>query len=381
MNLTDLLPELLKGLLNFSFGNALMIAVGAVLIYLGIAKEYEPVLLLPIGFGCILANIPLAGMTATEGMTPISGVMAVLYKAGISTELFPLLIFVGVGAMIDFSPLLAQPRMVLLGAAGQFGIFGTLILAILLGFPLNQAASIGVIGAIDGPTSIFVATKLAPELLAPIAVAAYSYMSLIPIIQPPLMKLLTTKKERLIRMDYAPKPISQRTLVIFPIALTVVVGILVPEATPLISMLMLGNLLKVSGVVDRLSKAAENEIINIATLFLGLVVGATMTAEAFLNWDTGKIMLLGLLAFALDTVAGLLFGKLMSFLSGGKINPLIGAAGISAFPMAGRLVAKMAQDEDFDNFILMHAMGANTAGQLGSVMAGGILLAIVSKLT
>jgi len=374
MNLTDLLPELLKGLLNFSFGNALMITVGALLIYLAIAKEYEPVLLLPIGFGCILANIPLAGMTAAEGM------MGVLYKAGISTELFPLLIFVGVGAMIDFSPLLAQPRMVLLGAAGQFGIFGTLILAILLGFPLNQAASIGVIGAIDGPTSIFVATKLAPELLAPIAVAAYSYMSLIPIIQPPLMKLLTTKKERMIRMEYAPRLISQRTLVIFPIALTVVVGLLVPEATPLISMLMLGNLLKVSGVVERLSKAAENEIINIATLFLGLVVGATMTAEAFLNWDTGKIMLLGLLAFALDTVTGLLFGKLMSFFSGGKINPLIGAAGISAFPMAGRLAAKMAQDEDFDNFILMHAMGANTAGQLGSVMAGGILLAIVSKI-
>ena len=374
MNLTDLLPELLKGLTHFTFGNAVMLAIGAVLVYLAIAKEYEPVLLLPIGFGCILANIPLAGMTASEGM------MGVLYNAGISTEIFPLLIFVGVGAMIDFSPLLAQPRMVLLGAAGQFGIFGTLILAILLGFPLNQAASIGVIGAIDGPTSIFVATKLAPELLAPIAVAAYSYMSLIPIIQPPLMRLLTTKKERMIRMDYAPKPISRRTLVIFPIAITVVVGLLVPEATPLISMLMLGNLLKVSGVVERLSKAAENEIINIATLFLGLAIGATMSAAAFLNVDTIKIMLLGLLAFVLDTVAGLLFGKLMSFLSGGKINPLIGAAGISAFPMAGRLAARMAQDEDYDNFILMHAMGANTAGQLGSVMAGGILLAIVSKL-
>ena len=374
MNLTDLLPELLKGLTHFTLGNAVMIVVGLVLIYLAVAKEYEPVLLLPIGFGCILANIPLAGMTAAEGM------MGTLYNAGISTELFPLLIFVGVGAMIDFSPLLSQPRMVLLGAAWQFGIFGTLILAILLGFPLNQAASIGVIGAIDGPTSIFVATKLAPELLAPIAVAAYSYMSLVPIIQPPLMRLLTTKEERMIRMDYAPRPISQRTLVIFPIAITVVVGLLVPEATPLISMLMLGNLLKVSGVVERLSKAAENEIINIATLFLGLAIGATMSAAAFLNVDTIKIMLLGLLAFALDTVAGLLFGKLMSFLSGGKINPLIGAAGISAFPMAGRLAARMAQDEDYDNFILMHAMGANTAGQLGSVMAGGILLAIVSKL-
>jgi oxaloacetate decarboxylase beta subunit len=290
------------------------------------------------------------------------------------------LIFVGVGAMIDFSPLLAQPRMALLGAAGQFGIFGTLILAIALGFPLNEAASIGVIGAIDGPTSIFVATKLAPELLAPIAVAAYSYMSLIPIIQPPLMKLLTTKKERMIRMEYTPKPISQTTLAFFPILLTLVVGLLVPEATPLIAMLMLGNLLKVSGVVDRLSKAAQNEIINIATLFLGLAIGATMNAESFLNLATIQILGLGLIAFVLDTVAGLLFGKLMSVISGYKINPLIGASGISAFPMAGRLAAKVANDEDSDNFILMHAMGANTAGQLGSVIAGGILLAIVSKL-
>jgi len=374
MDFQSLLPELAKGLINFRWGNGVMILAALILIYLAVFKEIEPVLLLPIGFGCLLANIPLAGMTIADGM------MGVLYNAGIKTELFPLLIFVGVGAMIDFSPLLAQPKLVLLGAAGQFGIFGTLLLAIALGFPLNQAASIGVIGAIDGPTSIFVASKLAPELLAPIAVAAYSYMSLIPIIQPPLMRLLTTKKERLIRMDYAPKPISQKTLILFPIVLTLVIGLLVPEATPLISMLMLGNLLKVSGVVPRLSKAAENEIINISTLFLGLAIGATMSAEAFLNFDTGKIMALGLIAFALDTVAGLLFGKLMCVLSGYKINPLIGAAGISAFPMAGRLAAKTANDEDPHNFILMHAMGANTAGQLGSVIAGGVLLAIVSKL-
>ncbi len=374
MDLTSLLPELLKGILHFTWGNALMIAVALVLIYLAVYKEIEPVLLLPIGFGCLLANIPLAGMTAAEGM------MGVLYKAGISTEIFPLLIFVGVGAMIDFSPLLAQPRMALLGAAGQFGIFGTLILAIVLGFPLNQAASIGVIGAIDGPTSIFVATKLAPELLAPIAVAAYSYMSLIPIIQPPLMKLLTTKRERQICMEYTPKPISQKTLIFFPLVLTLVVGLLVPEATPLIAMLMLGNLLKVSGVVERLSKSAQNEIINVATLFLGLTIGATMAAESFLSLATIKILGLGLIAFVLDTVAGLLFGKLMAILSGYKINPLIGASGISAFPMAGRIAAKMANEEDPNNFILMHAMGANTAGQLGSVIAGGILLAIVSKL-
>ena len=374
MNIAELLPELLKGILHFTWGNAVMITAALILIYLAIYKEIEPVLLLPIGFGCLLANIPLAGMTAAEGM------MGVLYNAGIATELFPLLIFVGVGAMIDFSPLLAQPKMALLGAAGQFGIFGTLILAIALGFPLNEAASIGVIGAIDGPTSIFVATKLAPELLAPIAVAAYSYMSLIPIIQPPLMKLLTTKKERLIRMEYTPKPISQTTLAFFPIILTLVVGLLVPEATPLIAMLMLGNLLRVSGVVDRLSKSAQNEIINIATLFLGLTIGATMSAASFLNLATIKILGLGLIAFVLDTVAGLLFGKLMAILSGYKINPLIGASGISAFPMAGRLAAKVANDEDQDNFILMHAMGANTAGQLGSVIAGGILLAIVSNL-
>lgn len=378
MNITELLPEVLKGFMHFTWGNAVMITAALALIYLAVYKEIEPVLLLPIGFGCLLANIPLAGMTAGENV--ISGMMGVLYNAGIATELFPLLIFVGVGAMIDFRPLLAQPKMALLGAAGQFGIFGTLILATAIGFPLNQAASIGVIGAIDGPTSIFVATKLAPELLAPIAVAAYSYMSLIPIIQPPLMKMLTTKKERLIQMEYTPKPISQKALVFFPIVLTLVVGLLVPEATPLIAMLMLGNLLKISGVVDRLSKAAQNEIINIATLFLGLAIGATMNAESFLNLATIKILGLGLLAFVLDTVAGLLFGKLMAVLSGYKINPLIGASGISAFPMAGRLAAKVANDEDQNNFILMHAMGANTAGQLGSVIAGGILLAIVSKL-
>ncbi len=374
MDISTILPDLIKGLSNFQPGNLVMIVVGATLIALAVLKEYEPVLLLPIGFGCIIANIPLTGMTDGHGL------FSLLYNAGISTELFPLLIFIGVGAMIDFSPLLAMPQMVLLGAAGQFGIFGTLILATLLGFPLNEAASIGVIGAIDGPTSIFVASQLAPELLAPIAVAAYSYMSLVPIIQPPLMRLLTTRKERQIRMEYAPRPVSKRARILFPVVVTLVVGLLVPDATPLISMLMLGNLLRESGVVERLNKSAQNEIANIATLFLGVTIGSTMDAGSFLNLATLQILLLGLLAFALDTVAGLLFGKFMAFITRGKVNPLIGAAGISAFPMAGRLVAQMAQEDDCDNYLLMHAMGANTAGQLGSVMAGGVLLAIVSGL-
>lgn len=374
MDLTQLLPELIKGLTQLTLGNIAMLAAGLILIGLGIFKEYEPVLLIPIGFGCLLANIPL------NGMLDETGLFGVLYKVGISTEIFPLLIFIGVGAMIDFSPLLAQPKLVLLGAAGQFGIFATLILAVGLGFPMNEAASIGVIGAIDGPTSIYVATKLAPSLLAPIAVAAYSYMSLIPIIQPPIMKLLTTRKERQIRMDYTPRPISKKILIIFPIVITIAVGLLVPDATALISMLMLGNLLREAGVVDRLSRAAQNEIINIATLFLGLTIGSTMVASSFLNIRTIQILVLGLFAFVIDTVAGLLFGKLMCVLSKGRINPLIGACGISAFPMAGRLSAKMATDEDHDNFILMHAMGTNTAGQLGSVIAGGVLLSIVSNL-
>lgn len=359
---------------NFTWKNVIMILVGLILIYLAIKKEYEPVLLLPIGFGCILANL---GMAATADGT---GFLSVLYRAGIQTELFPLLIFVGVGGMIDFSPLLAQPKMALLGAAGQFGIFGTLVLAVLLGFNIKEAAAIGSIGAIDGPTAIFVSGKLAPELLAPIAVAAYSYMSLVPIIQRPVMKLLTTRKERRIRMEYAPRAVSKQALIIFPIVVTIVVSLIAPEAAPLIAALMLGNLLKESGVVDRLNKSAQNEIINISTLFLGLTIGGTMQADSFLQVATLKVLGLGLIAFILDTIMGLLFGKLMAFFSKGKINPLIGACGISAFPMAGRLSAKMAQDEDFDNFILMHAMGANTAGQLASVIAGGLLLTLVNLL-
>jgi sodium ion-translocating decarboxylase beta subunit len=369
MDFTALLQELSKGFANFTAGNALMIVVALVLIYLAVWKEYEPVLLLPIGFGCLLANL---------GMSNEVGFMKVIYDAGIKTEIFPLVIFIGVGAMIDFSPLLAQPSMVLLGAAGQFGIYGALLLALVLGFPLNQAAAIGVIGAIDGPTAIFVGSKLAPEILAPIAVAAYSYMSLIPIIQPPIMRLMTTRKERLIRMEYAAKPVSRLTLVVFPILVTVLVALVAPDAALLMAALMLGNLLREALVVDRLSKMVQNELINIATLFLGLAIGSTMTAQSFLNVNTMMILGLGLLAFVLDTVAGLLFGKLMAVVTKGKVNPLIGACGISAFPMAGRLSAKMALEEDPTNYILMHAMGSNTAGQLGSVIAGGLLLALVN---
>ncbi len=372
MNGIDL-SNLAAGLMAVTWQSVLMMAVGGLLIYLAIAKEYEPMLLLPIGVGCIIGNLPLSAMIDPNE----NGMLYILKVAGVSNELFPLLIFIGVGVMMDFRPLLAEPLFALMGAAGQFGIFGTLILAVLLGFPMNEAASIGIIGAIDGPTSIYVANKLAPDLLGVISVVAYSYMSLVPIIQPPIMRLLTTKEERMTHMEYAPRPVSKLALVLFPIIVTIAIGILVPQAAPLISALMLGNLLKEAGVVQRLAHASENEIINVSTLFLGLVVGSTMTASSFIRLDTLKILLLGLFAFGLDTAAGLLFGKFLYLVSGKRINPLIGAAGISAFPMAGRLVQKVAQEDDFSNFILMHAMGANTSGQLGSVIAGGVLLTLV----
>ena len=364
---------------------AVMLVIGFVLIGLAIIKEYEPTLLLPIGFGCVLANLGMSSYQMVEiNGAQQPGFMKVLYDAGISTELFPLLIFIGVGAMIDFRPLLAMPKMVILGAAGQFGIYGTLILGCLLAkfipslnWGLAEAASIGTIGAIDGPTAIYVASKIAPHMLGPIAVAAYSYMSLIPIIQPPIMRALTSKKDRMIHMDYAPREVSDRAVIVFPMFVTIIISILSPDAAPLIAALMLGNLLKESKVVERLDKAAQNEIINVSTLFLGLAVGATMTGDQFLDWGVLFIMALGLLAFVLDTVAGVLFGQVMKIITGGKINPLIGACGISAFPMAGRIAAQIALEDDPDNFILMHAMGANTSGQLGSVVAGGVLLALV----
>jgi oxaloacetate decarboxylase beta subunit len=306
------------------------------------------------------------------------GLLTVLKQFGVDNELYPLLIFVGIGALTDFGPLLENPRMVLIGAAGQFGIFGTLLLALFLGFDLNEAASIGIIGAIDGPTSIYVSSLLAPHLLGPIAVCAYSYMSLVPIIQPPIMRLLTSRKERTIRMPYSQRSISRRTRILFPLVVTLVVGILVPFATPLIGMLMLGNLMRESGAVERLTKASAQEIANVVTLFLGLAIGSTMQAEAFLKADTLKILVLGILAFGFDTAAGLLFAKGMNWLTHGGLNPLIGAAGISAFPMAARVVQRFGQEEDFENFLLMHAMGANAAGQVASVVAGGVVLALLA---
>lgn len=367
----ETLGLLLQGIANVSVASVVMLLVAFVLMYLGIVKDYEPLLLVPIGAGCMLANLPLSPMIADEGM------LKILYHAGIGNELFPLLIFIGIGALTDFGPLLENPRMVLLGAAGQFGIFLTLIFALIFGFSRPEAASIGIIGAIDGPTSIYVSGLLAPHLLGPITVAAYSYMSLVPIIMPPIMYLLTTKKERLIRMEYSKRTISRRTRILFPIVVTVVVGTLVPFATPLIGTLMLGNLMKESGAVERLTKASSQEIANMVTLFLGLAIGSTMVGAEFLKLSTLAILLLGIVAFAVDTAAGILFGKFLNVISGGKFNPLIGAAGISAFPMAARVVQRVAQEEDFENFLLMHAMGANAAGQVASVVAGGVLLALM----
>jgi len=349
-----------------------MIAVGGVLIYLAIAKQYEPVLLLPIGFGAILTNLPLTGIADADGF------LGILYKAGIPTELFPLFIFIAVGAMTDFGPLLENPKMALLGAAGQIGIFGTLMLALVFGFELKEAASIGIIGAIDGPTAIYVSSKLAPHLLGPIAVCAYSYMSLVPIIQPPVMRLLTTDAERKVRMPYTQKPVARVVRILFPILVTVVVSLIAPKASPLIAALMFGNLLRESGVVEGLSNSAQKELGNLTTLFLGIVIGSTMVGTSFLQMQTLAILGMGLLAFVLDTVGGILFGKLMYVLSGKKFNPLIGAAGISAFPMSARIVHRFAQEYDYQNFLLMHAMGANAAGQLASVVAGGVVLALLA---
>ncbi len=367
----ELVRRLLAGVLALDAATALMLAIGGLLIWLAVAREYEPLLLLPIGAGCILTNLPLSPLAGDDGL------LRILYRMGVENELYPLLVFVGIGAMTDFGPLLANPRMVLLGAAGQFGIFGTLMLALALGFTLPEAASIGIIGAIDGPTSIYVSNLLAPHLLGPITVVAYSYMSLVPLIQPPIMRALTTPAQRRLRMPYLAAEISRRTRVLFPVAVTVAVAVLVPMAVPLVGTLMLGNLLRESGVVERLAGTSSRELANVVTLFLGLSIGSTMRADAFLRVSTLSILVLGMVAFALDTAAGLLFARFLNVVSGGRFNPLVGAAGISAFPMAARVVNKVGLEEDFENFLLMHAMGANAAGQIASVVAGGVLLALM----
>ncbi len=374
------LLKLVEGVLEFQPGYLVMYLIGGLLIYFAVAKDYEPMLLLPIGFGAILVNLPFSVIWGSGAEV---GLLQLLYNSGILTELFPALIFIGIGAMTDFRPLFATPKMIFFGAAAQFGIFFT-VLAVLgltkifpaLGFSLYDAVSIGIIGAADGPTSIVVASKFSTKLLAPISVAAYSYMALVPIIQPPVIRMLTTKQERRIRMKYGDVKTPKWVMVLFPIGVTVLAGILAPYSVPLIGLLMFGNLLREAGVVERLSNAAQNELSNIVTLLLGITIGATMHYERFLQLQTLVILALGLVAFVFDTAGGVLFAKLINLFSKEKINPMIGAAGISAFPMASRIVQRMAKEEDPQNFLLMQAAGANVAGQLGSVIAGGIILSV-----
>ena len=357
--------------LNMEAGQAVMWLIGGVLIYLAIAKNMEPALLLPMGFGAILMNLPDSGAAA---------VLRRLFELGIAEyELFPLLLFLGIGAMIDFQPLLANPKLMLFGAAAQFGIFFTLCLASLLGFPLKDAASIAVIGAADGPTSIYVATVLESRYLPAILVAAYSYMALVPMIQPPVIRLCTTSAERKIRMDYKGKPVSRTTRVLFPILVTLVAGLAAPDAAALIGFLMFGNLLRECGVLDSLSDTARNVLANLVTLLLGLSVSAQMTAEAFLRPETLMILGLGLVAFIMDTAGGIFLAKLMNLFCREKLNPMIGAAGISAFPMSARVVHKLGLQEDNQNFLLMQAVGVNVSGQIASVIAGGLILALVRR--
>jgi sodium ion-translocating decarboxylase beta subunit len=370
------LRDLGQGFASITWQSAIMVAIGCVLLYLAVDKKIEPLLLVPIGFGIILGNLPLAGLSAHDE----GGIINILYNAGILTEIFPSLLFIGLGAMIDFGPLLANPRVLIFGAAGQFGIFLTLILAILIGFPIQQAVSIAIIGACDGPTSIFVTTKYARELLPAVSIAAYSYMSLVPIIQPPIMRFMTTKKERAVVMPYGEKKVSKKVKILFPIITAIITILIAPMGAPLMGMLMLGNFMKESGVIGRLVDVSENTIANVVTLFLGLCIGASMLGGNFLQWQTILVFVLGLVAISLDTVVGVLIGKLMYVITRGKINPLLGAAGTSAFPMSSRVVQKEGQKANPRSFLLFHAIGANTGGQIGSVMAAAVILAILSGL-
>ena len=379
-NWESVLEELFTGVMGMQDPTVwIMFLIGGLLIWLGVKKDYEPMLLFPMGVGCILANIPgHFAVIPTGGGEP--GFLTVLYNAGIANELFPVLIFIAVGAMCDFTPLIRAPYVMLFAAAAHFGIFAAALLAAMVGFPFNEAASIGIIGAADGPTTIFVAQKFATNLLAPLTVTAFCYMSLVPIIQPPIVKLMTTKHERRIRMGFKEeKPVSWTAKFLFPFMVVLFAGILAPISVPLIGALMFGNMLKVSGVCDSLSNAAQNELSNLVTLFLGITVGATMTAENILTFDVLKILALGAVAFVFDTVGGVLFAKIANLFLKKKINPMIGACGISAFPMSSRVVQKLAMEEEKGNIILMHAVGANVSGQIASVIAGGLVIKLVSQ--
>ena len=366
-----------EGLLSITWQQAVMYVVGAVLIWLAIKKEYEPTLLLPMGFGAILVNLPNSGVLnqMMEGAGETHGIIQWLFEVGIETsEAFPLLLFIGIGAMIDFGPLLSNPKMFLFGAAAQFGIFMTIVLAALLGFELKDAASIGIIGAADGPTSILVSQVLKSNYIGPIAVAAYSYMALVPIIQPAAIKLVTTKKERAIKMEYRPNAVTKTTRILFPIMVTFVAGLVAPASVSLVGFLMFGNLIRECGVLNRLSETAQNDLANLVTLLLGITIAFSMRADQFVNLQTIMIMVLGLVAFVFDTIAGVLFAKILNIFSRTKINPMVGAAGISAFPMSARIVEKMGVAANNQNHLLMHAVGANVSGQIASAVAGGIVL-------
>jgi oxaloacetate decarboxylase beta subunit len=370
--ITDILKS--SGFATSDWQNYVMIGISCVLLYLAIKKQFEPLLLLPIAFGMLLVNV-FPGIMAEPTAQANGGLFYYLYR-GVKLGIYPPLIFLGVGAMTDFGPLIARPSSLLLGAAAQLGIFITFIGALALGFDPKAAGSIGIIGGADGPTAIYVTSKLKPELLGPIAVAAYSYMALVPVIQPPIMRAMTTKKERCIVMEQL-RPVSKLEKIMFPIIITVLISLLLPDATPLVGMLMLGNLMRESGVVSRLSNTAQNELMNIITIFLGVTVGATATGKVFLSSQTIKIIVMGLIAFCIGTAGGVLFGKLMCKATHGKVNPLIGSAGVSAVPMAARVSQKVGQADNPSNFLLMHAMGPNVAGVIGSAVAAGVLLSIL----
>lgn len=374
---------LLDGFKAVTWQQLVMYAVGIVLIYLAIKKEYEPSLLLPMGFGAILVNLPLSGVLnqTIEGIGEVQGIIEWLYEIGIgASEAMPLLLFIGIGAMIDFGPLLSNPKMFLFGAAAQFGIFFTVIVAVLLGFDLKDAASIGIIGAADGPTSILVSQVLKSNYIGPIAVAAYSYMALVPIIQPVAIKAVTTKKERQIKMTYNPANVSKGLRIAFPIIVTFIAGFIAPTSVALVGFLMFGNLLRECGVLDSLSESAQKVLANLVTLLLGITISFSMIAEQFVNVNTLIIMALGLVAFVFDTIAGVMFAKLLNLFTKNKVNPMVGAAGISAFPMSARVIQKLGQQEDSQNFLLMHAVGANVSGQIASVLAGGMILNLIPQL-